>query len=337
MIEYPKKTVLDAEFYDYHLKDRMPSKIFDVHVHLNLPEHIPHITEERIHSDWAFECGLYLTMEEALQRAKMLFPGIDYSLAGFPWPIREANLEKNNAYLIKKNEEGTAFPFMGVRPEWDPDYLEEQLPHFCGFKPYPDFVAHYKGAENSIFDFLPHSHLSVLDRHKKAVVLHLPRKDRLADANNVRELLEIRQKYPDITIIIAHLGRSFCPIYLEKGLSQMGADVDGFYFDTAAVINPAVYRLAFDRLDCQKILYGTDAPLMYWHGKRRWTETTYENLCREDYSWNRHAEGVEMEQSYTFILYEQLKNILDTMDSFGFSMDEKIGFFGENAKCILII
>ena len=335
ILNYPQKTEVDERFYLEHLQGRMPTEIFDAHVHLNLPEHIPYISQERIRSDWAFECGLYLTAEEALERAAMLFGSTRYRMAGFPWPIREAKLEENNQYLLAEKKKGNAFPFMGVKPDWDAEVVEAQLADFCGLKPYPDFVATFKGAENSIFDFMPHAQLNALNNQKKAVVLHLPRRNRLADRDNVRELLEMRQKYPDISIIIAHMGRSFCPAFLAEGLEQMGADASGFYFDTAAVINPDVYRMAFERLDFHKILFGTDAPILYWHGKRTWTEREYTNLCREDFAWNKHMEGREAEDRYTFILYEQLRNILDTMHLMGFSATEKCAVFSENAKGLL--
>jgi hypothetical protein len=334
-MDYPQKTAVDERFYQEHLAGGMPDEIFDVHVHLNLSEHIPYISQERIHSDWAFECGLFLTAEEALKRAGMLFGDTRYHMAGFPWPIREANLEPNNRYLLTEKAKGNTLPFMGVKPDWDAESVDARLTHFCGFKPYPDFVAAFKGAENSIFDFMPHAQLAVLNRQKKAVVIHLPRRDRLADHNNIRELLEMRQKYPDISIIIAHLGRSFCPVFLKEGLEQMGGDAAGFHFDTAAVINPAVYRLAFERLDYRQILYGTDAPIMYWHGKRTWTERKYHNLCRENYSWNKHTEGREVEERYTFILYEQLRAILESMEEFSFSDAEKRAVFSENARTLL--
>ena len=65
-------------------------------------------------------------------------------------------------------------------------------------------------------------------------MLHLPRAERIASPENVRELLEISQRYPEVAIIIAHFGRSFCPYYLERGLEQLGQEGQGFYFDTTA-------------------------------------------------------------------------------------------------------
>jgi hypothetical protein len=37
---YFERTPLDAAYYAEHLRPRLPARIFDVHAHLNLPEHI---------------------------------------------------------------------------------------------------------------------------------------------------------------------------------------------------------------------------------------------------------------------------------------------------------
>lgn len=335
--ECPKLEVtsMDKAFYEQNLRHRIPDKIFDFHVHINLPEHITEISEARIHSDWAFECGLILPCETAYHYAGKLFPDVQYAIAGFPWPIQEAQLKENNHYLLEQKKRGFLTPFMAVRPDFSETYIEEQISEFCGFKPYPDLVSSVKGAEISIFHFLPHWQLDILNRHHKTVVIHLPRKERIASSDNVRELLEMRQKYPDIQIVIAHFGRSFNPVYLERALEQMGDDITGFYFDTAAVLNPDVYRLAFERLPLKQILYGTDAPIMLWHGRRRWTEQTYINLVREPYSWNTHEEGERAEAGYTFFLYEQMKVILDLLEEMKLGEEVKSGLFYENASGLL--
>ena len=330
-----ERNQVDEEFYEQYIRQRLPKQIFDFHVHINLLEHIPEMSEERIHSDWAFECGLILPCETAYRYGKLLFPDAEYRIAGFPWPIQEADLAAGNAYLLEKKNAGLLTPFMAVKPEFSEQYIEEQLPQFSGFKPYPDLVSSVKGAEISIFSFKPHWQLEILNRHHKTVVIHLPRKGRIADPNNVRELLEMRQKYPDIQIVIAHFGRSFNPIYLEEALRQMGDGAKDFYYDTAAVLNPEVYRLALERLPHDRILYGSDAPIMLWHGKRRWTERTYHNLAREPYSWNQHEEGEEAERRYSFFLYEQMKVILDETEAMGLGENVKRRLFYENAAGLL--
>lgn len=326
---------LDKEFYQQNLRHRMPGQIFDFHVHINLPEHIPEISEARVKADWAFACGLILPCETAYAYAARLFADIPYRIAGFPWPIQEAELKANHQYLLEQKKKGFLTPFMAVKPDFSEEYIEEQLKEFSGFKPYPDLVSEVKGAEISIFQFIPHWQLEILNRHHKTVVIHLPRKGRIACPENIRELLEIRQKYPEIQVVIAHFGRSFNPIYLREALTQMGSSADGFYYDTAAVLNPEVYRLAFERLPLKQILYGTDAPIMLWHGKRRWTERSYINLARESYAWNQMQENREDASGYTFFLYEQMKVILDLLEEMGLGETVKSDIFYQNAARLL--
>lgn len=198
-------------------------------------------------------------------------------------------------------------------------------------------VSDVKGADISIFTFMPHWQLEILNRCHKTVVLHLPRKGRIADKDNIRELLEMRQKYPDIQIVIAHFGRSFNPCYLETALKEMKKDIIGFYWDTAAVLNPEVYRVAFENLPANRILYGTDAPIMLWHGKRKWTQDTYINLVREPFSWNNHEEGREEERKYTLFIYEQMRSILDMIDQMDMGKEWKTQIFCKNAKRLLAV
>ena len=333
MTAYISKTYIDEAFYREHIRGRLPQSIFDIHVHLNLPEHISMVPASRWLTDWALECGHLLTYEDAVACAKALYPDAQYEIAGFPWPIREADMPANNAYLARLSQERLLSPFMVVRPEWPTEEIEKTLldGKFVGFKPYPDMHTGVKGADISIFDFFPHEQWALLDRHRRAVMLHLPRRNRIADDDNIRELLEARNRYPDVTIIVAHFGRAFCPIYLKHGLNKLG-DVRGFYFDTTAVINPDVYDLAFSNIPITNILYGSDMPILLWHGKREWTEREYINLCREPFTWNQERRSPEEEARYTFFLYEQMRSILDALDRNGFSEEDKAGVFAVNAK-----
>jgi predicted TIM-barrel fold metal-dependent hydrolase len=336
MVPYFQLTTLDKRFFKDHLEGRLPERIFDAHVHLNLPEHVKDVPKERILSDFAMQICTVLPVDHAYACAAALYPGVRYQIAGMPWPIREADLRGNNCYLAAAARTGSARPFMVVRPDWPIDEVEAGLADggFVGLKPYPDMFTGVKGADVSIFDFLPHKHWQVAERHRKAVLLHLPRKERLSDPNNIRELLEARQAYPSVTIIIAHFGRCFCPAYLREGLDRLGAA--DFYFDTAAITNPQVYDVAFDRIPHDRILYGTDMPVLFFHGKQEWTERTYRVLCRENFPFNEGSHRpAEEEAQYTLFLYEQMRNILDAMDRHGFSEKDRKAIFWDNALAAL--
>lgn len=265
--------------------------------------------------DWALECGLQMEYEAAQHYYQTMFPGKDILLTAFPFPLAEVDIPANNVYLSGLAKTGKIDALMSVRPEWTAQYCEEILVNnpFLGFKPYPYLASAIKGADISIYDFMPESQLSVLDRHKKALMLHLPRKGRLPDPDNIRELREIRQKFPDIHIILAHFGRSFTTEIFNQGITALGEDLKGFYFDTAAVVNPGVHQMAMEQLDSRQILFGTDFPIMTWHGMREWYTDTPTNYCRENFGWNRHEKGAEAEAEFTFIAYVQLKNMLDAI------------------------
>jgi predicted TIM-barrel fold metal-dependent hydrolase len=334
---YFSYTDADRSFFQKYLEDRLPAEIFDAHIHINLPDHVARVPEKRWQDDWALECGHVLSVEDAYCLAELLFPNRRYFPAALPLPVREADLKENNRYLAAMGQTGKLKSFMAVRPEWDPEEVEQTLLNngFLGFKPYPDVVSGKKGEQIGIFDFIPPKQWEILNRNKKAVMLHLPRKDRLADIDNIRELLEARSKYSEVTIIVAHLGRSFCPIFLKQGLAGLGSQKSAFFFDVSGVMNPEVFNIAFEQIPLENIMYGTDWPIFLWHGKREWTERTYINISREQFSWNTVRRSSNEKAGYTLILYEQLRAILDSLDRCAPGKSARRQIFSLNAQKIL--
>lgn len=117
---------------------------------------------------------------------------------------------------------------------------------------------------------------------------------------------------------------------------MMTNHVEGFYFDTSAVINTDVYKIAFEKIPLKNILYGSDLPILFWHGKREYTEKQYTNLCRENYSWNKHLDSPENEEKYTLFIYEQLRAILDAADMTGLDNKNKEAIFYDNTYRLLV-
>jgi hypothetical protein len=260
---------------------------------------------------------------------------VDYRFVALPAVVKEEDSEGNDAYiegLIKTGR--VSFGLLTARPEIPAEKIEEALAcrGFAGLKPYPDFISKYKGAELSIFDFLPRSHLQAAEKLGKCIVLHLPRAGRFSDPANIRELKQIMDEFPALKLVIAHFGRSFNLCYFEDAFSAFAKDIDFFWFDSAAVMNGAVYEFVFQHIKGEQIFFGLDMPTLLWHGERRWTEKTYFNVCREDLPWNKHIEGKEAEEKYTFFYYKQLNNILNTMEKCGLGEDYKQNFFFRNAN-----
>jgi uncharacterized protein len=314
MYEYFEKYELDVKFYQEKLKDRLPTVITDAHRHFDLPEHVKNIKPETIQGDWALECGLLMSYEDSIQYDQILFPDQKIHPIALPWPLRDADTIANNSYIAGLISNYGISGLYTVRPEYEIQSIEHAylLGGFSGFKPYPYMASPVKGAEVSIFDFMPREQFALANKLNAPVLMHLPRAGRLPDPDNVNEIRSILNDYPNVKLVIAHFGRCFNHEYFEKALKVLGNDIHRLWFDTAAVINPKVYSLAFENLDSHKILFGTDFPIMLWHGKREWPNGTYINLCRENFSWNKHYYP-DQESNYTFIVYEQLNNILDAI------------------------
>lgn len=329
------KTQLDERFYDEHLRDRMPPKLLDAHVHMNLQEHVQDVPPERIREDWALETGLHMDLPASREYYSALFPGVPVELNAFPFPLPEVDIEANNEYLGQLADEGAIRAMMSVRPQWTAEICEWALTghRFAGFKPYPYLASQEKGADISIYDFMPRHQLEVLNRHRLSMMLHLPRHGRLPDPDNIRELREIRQDYPDIRIILAHFGRCFEGRTFQKAMEALGQDRGGFFFDCAAVTNFEVFVMALEQLDSSRILYGSDLPIMLWHGEQDWNEAgSAVNFTREDFSWNKSRKSPEEEAGYTFIAYRQMNNLLDALGS---DRTAKERIFYANADALL--
>ena len=332
MYDYFHKTQFDEAYYEAHLKSRMPSIMIDAHAHFNLPEHVKNITPETIAGDWALESGLLMSYEDARVYYRTLFPDTGIYMTALPWPLREADTIGNNRYVAEIAKLPHLRGLMTIRPEFDVSTIEQTYRdgNFSGFKPYPYMASAVKGAEVSIFDFMPREQFALANNLHAPVLMHLPRAGRLPAPENVREIREILDRYPNVKLVVAHFGRCFNVEYFETALESFGEDIHRFWFDTAAVLNPAVYDLAFSALDFRRILFGTDFPILLWHGKREWSNGTYHNLCRENFGWNKHAHP-EDEAGYTFFVYEQINNILDRI---GENDSMKQAVFFENAKSV---
>ena len=324
---------VDREVYEEEILPWLPPKIIDIHAHVALAEHLGPMTEERRRSNWAIEAGLAQSWEELRSNLSALFPWRDalrqaqdaplrewpeVDVLAFGVPFRETDFETNNSYVLKgaSDPRNRARALLLTRPEWEPSVIEEAMGRgFIGIKPYPDLAPASDG-EPGIFDFLPHSHLDALNRLGGILMLHLPRKGRLADPDNIRELSEISRRCPNIRIIVAHIGRSFCLPTAQRGLPSF-ADEPGVFFDISAVMNADVLAYAIETVGPERLLYGSDLPITLIRGYREHVGETYINYTDGPFSWNTDRKPPEVEAKYTYYLYEELRALIAALKRLG--------------------
>ena len=196
-----------------------------------------------------------------------VFPGREFPLAAFGHPGLEYDIEAatpacrssaRRGWLSDRVEAGLAGRAIGGGVEG----LRALGVKPCYAIPDQDPSTRDKYLEASIFQFLPHEQLEVLNGRGACITLHVPKADRLGHPGNIAEIKQIRRQYPRVRLIIAHLGRCYTLPHAEEALPQL-ADEDGLYFDNSAVLNPDVHRLALRTLGASRILYGTDNPFLH--------------------------------------------------------------------------
>ena len=147
--------------------------------------------------------------EDLQETYRLMLPGKDVTALMF---TSRGAWDKNNAYVAECSRR-TGFPALYYsRPEQSPEELEAEIRKggFLGLKSYLSLSPKYlPEAEIRIFDFFPKAQLKKMDELGAIVMLHIPRNGRLKDPVNLAQIMEIKQEFPNIRLIIAHIGRAY--------------------------------------------------------------------------------------------------------------------------------
>lgn len=327
---------VSEKVYNEELLGWLPETILDVHAHVGLAEHMGPIAPDRHQAIWALEVGSEQSWETLRANYRMLFPKQRVKSLVFGWVYQETDIPSNNDYVLAgvNDPSNDAKGLFVTRPEWDPGCITEALSRgFAGIKPYPDLAAS-GSLECSIYDFVPRQHLKALDEASGILMLHLPRKGRLGDPDNVRELLEIAERCARARIIVAHIGRSFCLPTAEKGLPHF-ADCPNVYFDTSANLNADVFEYALEVVGPDRILFGSDLPITLMRGVREHVGEQYINYTDGPYSWNTNRKTPEEEANYTYYLYEELRALIEACKRTGLGRECMAKMMAANAEKLL--
>jgi len=333
---------VDQAFWLEHLEGWVPHRVIDAHTHVTNPAHrIEPMSEQMRRQIWVNEVSEPIDGEAAERCIRTVFPGRDVRCIAMGSPSLAFDIEAVNEYVraesLRRGWHGLAL----LRPQWTPERVAQELdkPGVIGLKPYYALIGYSPATrdaylEASIFDFLPHHALEVLNERGAWVTLHVPKADRLPHPDNIRDIREIRRCYPNAILVIAHLGRCYTEPHAREGLPLL-ADDPGLYFDTSAVMNPAVHRIALEHIGPHRLLYGTDNPVFYMRGRRQWQGRTYVNRTNRDFYFNKEREAPEIEARYTLYMYEDLKVIKDASEEVGLGRGEVEAMFFGNADRLL--
>jgi uncharacterized protein len=334
---------VDRAFWAEHFENWLPLRMVDAHTHIMDPKfRVEQMTETMRRQYWVNEVSEPVDAPTAERCYRTVFPNREFTCVAFGMPSLDFDIEGGNAYVQQECTRRGWHSLAVIRPQWSQEAVAALLdaPGVIGVKTYyslisADHETRDRHLEASIFEFLPHHVLEVVNDRHAWVTLHVPKADRLGHPDNLREVREIRRRYPDIVLVIAHLGRCYTEPHAREALPQL-ADDPGLYFDTSAVLNPASHRVALECLGPRRLLYGSDNPVMYMRGRRQYHDRTYVNRTNHPFHFNRDREPLEVEANYTLFMYEDLRAIKQACTELGIVARDQIEMiFHSNAARLI--
>jgi glutamate-1-semialdehyde 2,1-aminomutase len=321
----------NAKIFQEELDAFLPETILDFHVHVFSDGVIPR--GER------FSCAghsiEHYHLDDLQKDLAETYPGRTTLAVCFGLPHVSYNRKRNNDYLAAACDRKRFYAFRLFDPHEDrPDNLWEELTasRFVGLKPYPDYVRKSDLNSVEIHEMLPGWAMEIANDLGLIVMLHLPRKARLADPLNQRQVTELCEKYSNVRIVLAHIGRAY---FLKNIVGNLDAvkNLPNLYYDLAMLNNWEVLEYLFQEVDAHKILYGTDIPIALAPGKSVEINDQYTYVT--PVPWELSISEDRGKLVFTSFLYEELRAIKKAVQRLGLKQDFVRGLFCTNAINLL--
>jgi predicted TIM-barrel fold metal-dependent hydrolase len=145
------------------------------------------------------------------------------------------------------------------------------------------------------------------------VQLHIARPRRLADPVNYIQLREIEEKYPNLQLIIAHLGRAYADEDLGDALEYLKHTKKSMW-DFTANTNDWVMEQVMKYFGPERFIYGSDFPIFRMKARRTVENGVYINeipqgqFPYESVKNDSHMREIPYPEAekITFFIYEEM-------------------------------
>ncbi len=327
----------DRQVYETELKDFLPKKIVDFHVHVweNGNEAVG---SSNGGSTWTNLVADEMTGEDLVRAYRALLPGKEV----LPLLFGDCTsaTEISNAYAFSQKEK-LGFPALyRTSYEMTGEELEKAVIEggYLGIKPYLTFCPPYIPiSEIRIFDFLPHEQLEVCNKHGWIVMLHVARAERLRDKVNVAQLMEIEEKYPNVKLVVAHIGRAYAKEDIGDAFEILGKTKNMLFDFTANVCDDAI-RACIEAVGPKRLLFGSDLPIAIMRMYRITEGGVYYNVVPRGLYGNVEGEPHMREtdeKNVTIMYYEQIRAMKRVAEELKLSKTDIEDIFYNNAMRLI--
>lgn len=315
----------DLEFYNEHLKSFLPDKFIDCHNHIWLDEFVTNTEVKSRAAAWPEMVAKDNPVEDLIQTNLELFPGKEVVPVLYSHVNVAIDIARSNEY-VKGCSKKYGLPALYVsRPEEPIEQIEKNVIEggFAGLKVYLEFAPWYiPTSEIRIYDFLPKEQLALADKHGWIVQLHIARSKRLADPLNYVQLLEIEQKYPNLQLLVAHLGRAYAKEDIGGSLEYLKG-TEKTIWDFTANTNQYVMEQVLNYFGPERFIYGSDFPIFRMKSRRTVENGFYINEIPlgslGDVSIDPHMREIPYPEAdkITFFIYEEILSCKRAAENLG--------------------
>jgi glutamate-1-semialdehyde 2,1-aminomutase len=331
----------DARIFEEEFKDFLPDQIIDTHMHIYREgDKKPNVKANLYNLLSIDESYPQYTYEDFEYTMEKLFTSKKCSALVLGQPVSWIDYGKNNKYVsevCKKNDIYGCYMLTANQENIPPRFFEDK---YVGFKPYADTSVGDKakdyaevGLDVTLYSNMPETVLEFANSHRLIIVNDVPRADWLNDENNIREIIEICHRYPDIKMILAHAGRSYTYYDIKDSVEHI-KNIDNLYFDLAMVNDIRVIETLIRKVGTGRILYATDLPVAGLKGKNVNINNKHYFVTKDRKSWSISYTTMNLDD-FTFFVYEIVRAIKIAIENTGSEAKsvDKI-FFGNISEMI---
>lgn len=301
-------TEYDKKVYETELKDFLPDKFIDCHVHV-YPPNIAKTGKSNGGSVWPSKVADVYSAKDLMDSLKVMFPQNEVTplvFGGCKYDIPPVNKYVHDESKIY------GFPTLyRTHYTMDADFLEEEVKKggFLGLKPYlSNSPSYIPPSEIRIFDFLPKEHLEVANKNGLIVMLHIARDKRLRDELNLAQIMEIEEKYPNLKLVVAHIGRAYAKEDIGDAFKIL-RETKNLVFDFTANVCDDAIKACIEAVGTKRLLFGSDLPIAFMRMYRIVENGVYYNIVPRGLYGNVTGEPHMRETDetdITMMIYEQI-------------------------------
>lgn len=230
---------------------RLPAHVIDCHAHVNGPGAASDLSDygwaQRRSSfpEWSIE-------SDAVVR-ELLYGQRIVRRLWMPQPHKGVDHKKANSYIVANKPSHDLAILCGLPDDRSYTVGELETGQYVALKMYPHYV---EPPFEAVRDYFPDWALSAAQSNGLPIVLHLPHPLWQCHV----EVLKLAEDYPDLRVVLAHLGRESSVSQAAETAFRAIGDYPNIMMDTSMATDRQVFQLAFAELGFERIMYGSDEP-----------------------------------------------------------------------------